>query len=160
MDPTEGRATVGIFEQDNTHDWALRWATSTPPEAGEARLLIVAPKAATAEDVAVADSGQLMAEVTAIALESGVDLKSIARLDPDRQASERLTFQTESLIISLSGKRHLDFFGFLSRLRTEMPFASVTDFSMEGFGEEDPNARVVLIFYLAPDLTVEVEAGQ
>lgn len=155
-DELNGRpCTVGIFEQDDTHDWALRWATSTPPEAGKARLLIVAPKAATAQDVAVADSGQLMAEVTAIALESGVDLKSIARLDSGKQASDSLTFQTESLAISLSGERHLDFFEFLSRLRTKMPFASVSDFSMAGLGEENPNAKLVLIFYLAPDRSPE-----
>ena len=146
----EPSCALGIFEGDDTHDWTLVWSTSTPPEAGQTRLKIVASTADTFEEESLSVTDQLLAKVYDAAAETGVLVNFTEVKAQSTDADELLQYQSHTLEVTLSGRTHADIFRFLQQLQVNMPGLSVSAPSLSGFGGT-PKGNFKLHFFLSPE---------
>jgi hypothetical protein len=147
---------LGVFEADDSHGWSLRWATTTPPQAGEARLRVVVPSVEDTATLAESRVDQILAAMYTLARGAGVEIDSTQVEPLGVENGELIEYDTQELNISLSSVSHGDVFTFLSALLRKMPYLEVSDFSMSGFSGE-PAAKVSLRFLLSPKPKPEEE---
>ena len=147
---------LSIFEADDAHSWTMRWASSTPPELGQAQLKVVVPALELAKGLAESTADQLLASIYELAEGSGVQIGSATVDEQATEVAELVQYQTESLSLSLAAQSHKDVYRFLQALHRKMRFLEVQDFSMAGFSGE-PTAKVRLHFLLLPEPVVPEE---
>ena len=142
---------IGIFEDDDTHDWTLRWTTSTPPEAGEARLKLAASTVEPSEAGSMTETDQLLDILFEIAGLTDVALNSVKVLREQAVSDDLLRYQTQSLELNLTGETHSGIYDYLEKLHQRVPAVGISGFDMAGFTPgETPSAKVRVSFYLAP----------
>ena len=91
----------------------------------------------------------LLAIISDIAIQSGVNLGTMKVLAPGGTTVEEVRYRTQPVTITAFGRSHSDIFRFLSNLHSALPFFRTGAISLAGF-TDTPSAEVRLTFYLAP----------
>ena len=146
---------IGLFKDEDRHEWLIAWTEDELPDEGAVRLQIVA-----ASDSAAASEGGpmpiiatdlLLEKVTQAAERAGVKLGAMSFSDPGQFDQEDLDirYQVLPLNVKLDGPSHAEIYRFIKGLHDSLPIFEVDSTQLKGFGSA-ASATLVLDFHLAP----------
>ena len=99
----------------------------------------------------------LVAMVTRIAQETGMNLETVSAGEFQAQILEDVVYKVWPMGVTLDGEIS-DLYRFLSRLHQEVPVAAASSIRLSGL-DVAPSAQVQLLFYLSPEPVEEEQAG-